>query len=121
MHLERLILTNFRCFGPDSQALALSPGLTAFVGANGSGKTAVMQALLRLFGVTNDQRRLRRQDFHVPASESVSPPQRTLTLEAVLAFPELDSEDPALGAAVPEFFHQMAADDDGKLKCRLRL
>jgi len=24
------------------------PGLTAFVGVNGSGKTAVMQALLRL-------------------------------------------------------------------------
>jgi len=122
MHLERLILTNFRCFGPEPQSIALGPGLTAFVGANGSGKTAVMQGLLRLFGVTSEHRRIRRQDFHVPSSGETTPPQQChLVLEAILAFPELDSDDPNTGAVVPEFFHQMAAEEGGKLKCRLRL
>ena len=30
-----------------------------FIGTNGSGKTAVMLALLRMFGVSGDQRRVR--------------------------------------------------------------
>ncbi|ANH04022.1 hypothetical protein shn_08180 [Shinella sp. HZN7] len=79
-----------------------------------------MQALQRLFGVTGDQRRLRRQDFHIPSAELASPLQRSFTLEAIIAFPELDAGG-AGGAAVPEFFHQMAADEAGRLKCRLRL
>lgn len=120
MFIEKLILTNFRCFGPAPTTIDLTSGLTTFVGANGAGKTAVMQALQRLFGVTGDQRRLRRQDFHIPSAELASPLQRSFTLEAIIAFPELDAGG-AGGAAVPEFFHQMAADEAGRLKCRLRL
>lgn len=120
MFIERLSLTNFRCFGPEATSVDLTSGFTTFVGINGAGKTALMQALQRLFGVTGDQRRLRRQDFHVPSAELVAPLQRTFLLEAIVAFPELDA-DGAGGAAIPEFFHQMAAEDAGKLKCRLRL
>jgi putative ATP-dependent endonuclease of OLD family len=120
MFIERLSLTNFRCFGPDALTIDLTSGLTAFVGVNGAGKTAVMQALQRLFGITGDHRRLRRQDFHVPAAEMVAPVQRTFVLEAVLAYPELDAGGADAGA-IPEFFQQMAADEAGRLKCRLRL
>lgn len=121
MHLERLILSNFRCFGPEPHTIDLSTGMTAFIGANGSGKTAVMQSLLRLFGITNEQRRITRQDFHVPIDEGDSPNQRKLLIEVIFDFPELDGGDDAIGQAVPEFFHQMASDDNGRLKCRLRL
>lgn len=120
MHIEQLILTNFRCFGPAVTTIDLVSSLTTLVGVNGAGKTAVLQALQRLFGITGDQRRLRRQDFHVPAAELAPPLQRTLALEAILAFPELDSGGANAGA-IPEFFQQMAADDTGRLKCRLRL
>ena len=120
MFIERLSLTNFRCFGPVTSCVDLTSGLTTFVGVNGAGKTALMQALQRLFGVTGDQRGLRRQDFHVPSTELVAPLQRSFVLEAIIAFPELDA-DAAGGAAIPEFFHQMAAEAGGKLKCRLRL
>src|SRR5882724_8234502 len=109
MFVESLSLRNFRCFGPDTQYIRLSPGLTAFIAANGSGKTAVTNALLRLFGVTSELRRMRRQDFHVPPTESVAPSQREHVIETILAFPELDAED-SDHAAVPEFFHQMATD-----------
>jgi putative ATP-dependent endonuclease of OLD family len=120
MYIESLNFTSFRCFGPQGQRIDLEPGLTAFVGANGTGKTALMQAMLRLFGITADQRRVRRQDFHVPAVEDAPVLERALAIEAILAFPELD--DPADDdSAIPEFFHQMAADDAGRLKCRIRL
>lgn len=121
MVLEKVILTNFRCFGPVPHTINFVPGMTAFVGGNGSGKTAAMQALLRLFGVTNDQRRIRRQDFHVPVAEGDTPGQRNLVVEVILGFPELQVGDTVFGPAVPEFFQQMAADENGMLKCRLRL
>lgn len=121
MILERLILTNFRCFGPNPETITFSSRLTVFVGGNGSGKTAVMQALLRMFGVTNDLRTIRRQDFHIPLDEKTSLEQRTLTLEAIFAFPELATDERSSAAGVPEFFNQMTNDDEGKLKCRLRL
>lgn len=120
MHIERLEISGFRCFGPNPIPILLDQGLTAFVGVNGAGKTAVMLALQRLFGVTPDQRRLRRQDFHIPAMEVSPPNERRFTIEAVLAFPELD--DPLADASVvPEFFSQMATDDGGRMKCRLRM
>lgn len=120
MFIERLILTNFRCFGPEATTINLTAGLTTFVGVNGAGKTAVMQALQRLFGINSDQRHLRRQDFHIPAAEAATPLERKFVLEAILAFPELDIGG-ADAAAIPEFFQQMAADEAGLLKCRLRL
>src|SRR5258706_16164993 len=116
MYIEQLLLTNFRCFGPAAATIDLTTGLTTFVGVNGAGKTAVLQALQRLFGITGEQRRLRRQDFHVPAAELVPPLQRTLVLEAILAFPELDAGGAKAGG-VPEFFQQMAADDAARVKC----
>lgn len=119
MFIERLTLTNFRSFGVETN-IDLTPGLTTFIGANGAGKTAVMQALQRLFGITGDQRSIRRQDFHVSATEDAAPLHRQFTLEAILAFPELDANE-AEAAAIPEFFQQMAADEVGRLKCRLRL
>jgi putative ATP-dependent endonuclease of OLD family len=86
MFIECLIPSNFRCFGPETPPIDLSPALTAFVGSNGSGKTAVMQALQRLFGVTGEQRRVRRQDFHIPAPEKESAQQRSFTIEVIIAF-----------------------------------
>lgn len=123
MRIERITLTNFRCFGPNPVSIDLSPDITAFIGANGSGKTAVLQALSRMFGVTSEQRRVRRQDFHVAQDQDVSPTESEFSVEVLLGFPELRSDggdDDTDASAVPEFFHQMAVDEHGNLKCRLR-
>jgi hypothetical protein len=79
-----------------------------------------------MFG-TQDQRRVQVDDFHVPAGETEPPTARTLQVEVVLAFPELanvDDENPdslASADSVPEFFQQMAATEEGDLKCRFQL
>jgi putative ATP-dependent endonuclease of OLD family len=91
--LESLKITNFRCFGSTARTIRFEEDITAFVGANGAGKTAVMLALLRLFGVTADQRRVRRQDFHVPFDEEKPLASRDLNIEAILSFPELTDGD----------------------------
>ena len=121
MYIEQLIVKNFRSFGPEGQIIKVAPELTTLVGANGAGKTAVMQVLQRMFGISNDQRTIRRQDFHVPSSEEESPTSRNLTLEAIIAFPELDDAD-GDHSVIPDFFqHMSVANEEGKLKCRLRL
>src|SRR5258706_8656327 len=92
MFIETLVLENFKCFGPGRTAIDLDPNLTAFIGTNGTGKTAACEALLRLFGISGQDRAVRAEDFHVPADETEVPSSRELTIEAVLAFPELDED-----------------------------
>lgn len=134
MHIERLTLTNFRCFGGSPTSIDLSDTLVAFVGSNATGKTAAFAALSRLFGVARYDQQVTPEDFHVPAHETEVPGTRALSIEVVVAFPELQTElageDPepyAVGegtddlTSVPEFFRHMAATDSGDLKCRFRL
>lgn len=122
MQLESLRLTNFRCFGAETCVISFEPQVTALIGANGSGKTAVMTALLRLIGTTADTRRVTRRDFHVPLDEKTPPRERSLSIDAIFAFPELDEDnDGDASASVPTYFEQMGADDEGTLKFRLRL
>lgn len=123
MKIEKVTIKNFRCFGPTGTTIMLESGLTAFVGGNGSGKTAVFQALSRLFGITPAQRVVRRRDFHLPADQQELQAGATLSIEVVFSFPELDvlDEDEAEDA-VAEFFLQMAASGPGNpLKARMRL
>jgi putative ATP-dependent endonuclease of OLD family len=123
MKVKKVTLKNFRCFGPQGTNIRLRSAVTAFVGANGSGKTAAFQALSRLFGVTPAQRAVRKQDFHVPANQQALRSGATLSIEAVFSFPELEALDEEDAKdAVPEFFLQMAASAPGApLKARMRL
>lgn len=122
MHIESVRLRNFRCFGDKPEEIQFEPNLTALIGNNGSGKTAACQALQRVFGISSDERSVRLDDFHVPADENAEEEvtTRSLSIDVVLAFPELDDEDGDT-RFVPEFFRRMAAEDEGNLKCRIVL
>lgn len=67
MYIAEIQIENFRLFGAGDQAfvLPLTPGLTALVGENDAGKTAVIDALRLVLG-TRDQDILRvdPMDFH---------------------------------------------------------
>ncbi len=73
MYIAEIRIENFRLFGADDQAfvLPLVPGLTALVGENDAGKTAVIDALRLVLG-TRDQDMLRVDptDFHQAAPGS---------------------------------------------------
>lgn len=88
MHLSKLIIENFRCFGGGDNRfeMTLQPGLTALVGENDSGKTAVIDALRFVLG-TSDQEwnRLEDSDFHADASSR--------EIRIVCKFEKLSSRD----------------------------
>lgn len=73
MFLSELRIENFRLFGDGDSGfvLAFRPGLTAFIGENDTGKTAVVDALRLALG-TRDQEFLRidETDFHQPPDGS---------------------------------------------------
>lgn len=123
MKIERIHLTSFRCYGHKGTTVELGDGVTAFVGANGAGKTALLIALSRMFGVTGAQRRVTAQDFHLSPDSQALQTGDCFTVDVVFSFPELAelSEDD-VPDAVPEFFLQMVASEpDGPLLARMVL
>lgn len=119
MKLNGIRLSNFQSFGQEITEVSLQ-SITYLIGPNGSGKTAVLQALCRLFAFDPAMRRVRRSDFHVPHDEIEAPDQRTLWIEADFLFPELkdDVEQPTVP---PHFAHMRLDDPDGVPRVRYRL
>ena len=119
MKLHSIKITNFQSFGEKPTKFTLEE-ITYLIGPNGSGKTAVLQALCRLFAFDPSLRRVKRTDFHIPQNESSPPDQRTLCIEADFIFPETaDTDD---NSTVAPFFSHMRLDGvTGLPRVRFRL
>ena len=122
MKIRSITIRNFRCFGETPVTVGLSDDITALVGANGSGKTAILLALTRMFGPTQGLRTIRHSDFHKsPDISSDERPDAEMSIEVELTFPELDGGDMATDV-VPAVFNQMiVSSPGGEEYCRLRL
>ncbi|EMM5787323.1 AAA family ATPase [Pseudomonas aeruginosa] len=119
MKLQSIRLFSFQSFGPEPTELTLND-ITYLIGPNGSGKTAVLQALCRLFAFDPSLRRIRRSDFHVPYDEEEVPEERQLWIEADFMFPELEDDDDVATVA-PHFGHMRLDSADGPPRVRYRL
>ena len=110
MKLNQLRLSNFQSFGPEKKEIDLT-ALTFLIGPNGSGKTAVLQALCRLFAFDPSLKRVLRSDFHVPFDETpdATPAERSFWIEAEFIFPEL-LEGEGENATIPANFAHMRLD-----------
>jgi putative ATP-dependent endonuclease of OLD family len=115
MYLESISLRNFRCYGDIPVKLTLEPGTNAFVGTNGAGKTAALEAFKRLFSPVASDRQLRRSDIHFgPGEDALGLEERELVIDAVFAFSDADG-----GATV--FNDLFFSATDKALKVRLIL
>ena len=120
LKLQHVRICGFQSFGAEPVTIDLE-NLTFLIGPNGSGKTATLQALCRLFSFDPNQRRLRKSDFSVPHDEEQAPVERTLWIEAEFTFPELD-DDAGEHPTIPCHFGHMRLDDpDGVPRVRYRL
>jgi len=119
MKLQSIRVSNFQSFGAEPTELTLE-NITYLIGPNGSGKTAALQALCRLFAFDPSLRRIQRSDFHVPHDEQEAPEERQLWIEADFVFPELEGEEDNSTVA-PHFSHMRLDDPDGIPRVRYRL
>jgi len=125
MHIAKLRLWNFRSFAslhPDLEDLAgpcpvevdLEAANNVFIGRNGAGKSSLIQALLRLFGETRDERSVQPADFFVPPGQRLeSVTERRLFIEATFYFPELVDGGAAAEKTVPPTFRHMIVEKAG--------
>ncbi|HCF4509693.1 TPA: AAA family ATPase [Pseudomonas aeruginosa] len=119
MKLQTIRLSNFQSFGAVPTEIRLEE-ISYLIGPNGSGKTAALQALCRMFAFDPSLRRILRSDFHVPSNEAASPAERQLWIEVDFLFPELGDDDDNSTVA-PHFGHMRLDEIDGTPRVRFRL
>lgn len=122
MRIQSISISGFRSFGPTPQRVSLADDLTTVVGPNASGKTALLQALAKMFGVTRAQRTIHRSDFHLP--KDVAPDDRTtrdLFIDVVITLSELKDGSATAEVVAPTFRHQQLEGPKKVPACRLRL
>jgi putative ATP-dependent endonuclease of the OLD family len=122
VRIESITIKGFRSFGPAPHCINLAGEFTAVVGPNASGKTALLQALAKLFGVTRALRTVQRSDFHLPVG--VPPDDRTtreLFIDVVISIPELAKGSATADTVAPAFRHMHIAAPKELPVCRMRL
>lgn len=119
MKLDKLRISHFQSYGSTPTELSLGD-LTFLIGPNGSGKTASLQALCRMFAFDPSLRRIKKSDFHVPHNETEQPEERTLWIEADFLFPELH-EDADNTTVSPHFGHMRLVNGENTPRVRFRL
>ncbi|MBI6909779.1 ATP-dependent nuclease [Pseudomonas palleroniana] len=120
MILKQMRVCGFQSFGAEPVIIDFRK-LTFLIGPNGSGKTATLQALCRLFSIDPNQRRLRKSDFFVAHDEEERPDERTLWIEADFYFPEIADESKEHPTIPCNFGHMRLDNIKGVPRVRYRL
>nr|WP_187699664.1 AAA family ATPase [Pseudomonas fragi] len=122
VRIESITVSGFRCFGPNEIVISISDEVTTIVGPNAAGKTALLQAMSKLFGVTRTQRTILLSDFHLgPKEDPESRDSKELYIEALIAFPELLDGSATVETIAPSFRHMQILRAGQAPVCRMRL
>ncbi len=115
MHIESISIRNFQCFGNEAVKVNINPGIMGFVGDNGAGKSAILEALKRLFSPIASERLIRKADVHFGCGEgSQGCDQREIVIDVVFGFPLPDK--------TPQVFNDIFfSEKDRSLKARIVL
>ncbi|QSQ26598.1 AAA family ATPase [Pyxidicoccus parkwayensis] len=122
MRIESVTISGFRSFGPNPVRIDLAGDLTVVIGPNASGKTSLLHALAKLFGVTRSQRTVHRSDFHLPPD--VDPGDRKpriMSIDVIVGMPEFAKDAATAESVAPTFKHMRIERPAAPPVCRLRL
>ncbi|WP_258166142.1 AAA family ATPase [Paenibacillus sp. PCH8] len=110
MKLTKLVLNNYRSFGPSDTTINITD-LTAFVGHNSSGKTTVLSALQKLFGNS----RISKSDFHIPLHKTSDEiVESNFYIESYFDFFDEDSEgEDEDDYGIAQYFENFIVDQPG--------
>lgn len=101
-------IKGFKSFDNVGQTININ-SFTSLIGGNGTGKTAVLLALTRMFGVKSSDRIVQVEDFFVPPGDEIEDQnEREISIRVRFEFAELkDGEDDS----VADFFKHLVSSE----------
>ncbi len=121
MKITKIIIKNFQSFGPEGIETSLDNS-TVLIGANNSGKTAMLLALQKIFGITQSLRQINKADFHIPRGKNFEDfDELRLSIEVFIEFPEIDLEESQIKAKAAYFNQLIIRDGNSPPYFRIRL
>ncbi|MCK1203257.1 AAA family ATPase [Streptococcus uberis] len=101
------MINNFRSFG-ESQIIEIN-NQTVLIGNNSSGKTTVLDALRKLFSDKQNDRIIRKSDFHLRKGMKPGQNSKSLFIETIFEFDELQGQ--SYSPAIPTFFEHFTVSE----------
>ncbi|GKV86232.1 AAA family ATPase [Pectobacterium atrosepticum] len=108
MKITQMEIKGFKSFDNVGQTININ-SFTSLIGGNGTGKTAVLLALTRMFGVKSSDRIVQVEDFFVPPGDEIEDQnEREISIRVRFEFAELkDGEDDS----VADFFKHLVSSE----------
>lgn len=107
MKLKKVKINNFRSFG-ERQIIEIN-NQTVLIGNNSSGKTTVLDALRKLFSDKQNDRIIRKSDFHLRKGMKPGQNSKSLFIETIFEFDELQGQ--SYSPAIPTFFEHFTVSE----------
>lgn len=112
MKITQMEIKGFKSFDNAGQTININ-SFTSLIGGNGTGKTAVLLGLTRMFGVKSSDRIVQVDDFYVPPGDEIEDQdERELSIRVRFEFADLkDGEDDS----VADFFKHLVSNEAGEI------
>ncbi|MEZ8231949.1 ATP-dependent endonuclease [Vibrio splendidus] len=117
MLLKKLVVSGYKSISTDHpQTIEFDPELTVFIGHNGTGKSAALEALNKLFSIDHSLRGILPSDFHLPDNVDAATP-RSLMIETWFSLANSESNP-----SIPPLINGLTASSStGEIIFRVRL
>ncbi|MGL4829873.1 MAG: ATP-dependent nuclease [Vibrio sp.] len=117
MLLKKLIVSGYKSISTSHpQTIEFDPELTIFIGHNGTGKSAALEALNKLFSIDHSLRGILPSDFHLPDNMDAATP-RSLMIEAWFTLTNAEGNP-----SIPSLINGLTASSStGEIIFRVRL
>lgn len=116
MYLKKVTIGGFRSFSCDNlQTIEFDSDKTILIGNNGAGKSAILDALNRIFSVDSTMRVLKSSDFYSQPDEA-NAEIKSLFIDVWFGFDTIDGD-----FAVPTLIDQLTLDSNENVIFRIRL
>ncbi len=118
MLLKKIIVSGYKSISTEyPQTIEFEPDITAFIGHNGTGKSAALEALNKLFSIDHSLRGITSSDFNLRDDADKNSP-RNLFIEAWFTLSDTDGNNPS----IPSLINGLTASSiSGEIIFRVRL
>jgi predicted ATP-dependent endonuclease of OLD family len=118
MQLKKILISGYKSISIlHPQTVIFEKDVTTFIGHNGTGKSATLEALNKLFAIDHSLRGISPSDFHLKDDVHKDTP-RCLVIEAWFTLSDVNGGNPAIPALINGF---AVSSETGEIIFRVRL